>query len=250
MTARVHPFPSMPLLSDPPPWNAEAPGEAPQAVGQSVLGNAINLYGAREGNLLLMGGIHGDESESIFLAHLLLASGCKVPLLPCANPDGALLRQRWNRNNVDLNRNLPSKDWKPEPLNPRYPPGPAPASEPETRAFLAALERVKPSTVISLHSFKKSFVEIERPPQALPTRINDAVREFVDAADIERKLSIGYPTPGALGSYGLENGLLILTYELRRGSSHGELQELVAPLMKLLDELEAQRFDPQDIPAE
>ena len=243
MTAKVHPFPAMPLLSDPPDWNAQAPGDAPEAVGASVLGNALNLYGAREANLLVMGGVHGDESEAVFLAHLLLAAGCKAPMLPCANPDGALLRQRWNRNNVDLNRNLPTRDWSPEPLNPRYPPGAAPASEPETQAFLTALARVKPSTVLSLHSFKKSFVEIERPPEALPRQINDAVQTFVDAVDIERKLSIGYPTPGALGSYGLENGLLILTYELRRGTSHGELHELLPPLLTLLEALEARRFE-------
>ena len=163
MTVKVHPFPSMPLLSDPPPWNAKAPDGAPETVGHSVLGNAINIYGAREANLLVIGGAHGDESEGIFLAHLLLAGGCPVPVMPCINPDGALLRQRWNRNNVDLNRNMPTGDWSAEAVNPRYPSGPAPASEPETRALLAALKRVKVSTVISLHSFTKSFVEVERP---------------------------------------------------------------------------------------
>ena len=242
MTVKVHPFPSMPLLSDPPPWNAKSPDGAPETVGHSVLGNAINLYGARESNLLVIGGAHGDESEGIFLAHLLLAGGCQVPVMPCVNPDGALLRQRWNRNNVDLNRNMPTGDWSAKAVNPRYPSGSAPASEPETRALLAALERVKASTVISLHSFKKSFVEVERPPEALPGYFNDCVQTFVDAVDIERKLAIGYPTPGALGAYGRENGLLVLTYELRRGTSHGELQETLPPLLELLEALENRRF--------
>ena len=165
-----------------------------------------------------------------------------MPVMPCINPDGALLRQRWNRNNVDLNRNMPTGDWSAEAVNPRYPSGPAPASEPETRALLAALKRVKVSTVISLHSFKKSFVEVERPPEALPGYFNDCVQTFVDAVDIERKLAIGYPTPGALGAYGRENGLLVLTYELRRGTSHGELQETLPPLLELLEALENRRF--------
>ncbi len=243
MTEKVHPFPAMPLLADPPPWNAEAPPGAPEAVGRSVLGNSVNLYGAREANLLVIGGAHGDESEGIFLAHLLLASGCPVPVIPCINPDGAMLRQRWNRNNVDLNRNLPTGDWSPKPANPRYPSGAAPASEPETQALLAALARTRASTVLSLHSFKKSFVEIERPPETLDTVFNDCVQAFVEAVDIERKASIGYSTPGALGSYGRENGLLVLTYELRRGASHGELHEILPPLLQLLDALEARRFE-------
>lgn len=248
MSARVHPFPAMPLLADPPTWNAAPDGAPPEAVGHSVLGNAINLYQPREANLLVIGGAHGDESEGIFLAHLLLASGAGVPVLPCLNPDGALLRQRWNRHNVDLNRNLPTHDWQPEPLNPRYPPGKQAASEPETQAFLAALKRVGASTVLSLHSFKESFVEIERAPETLSARVNNDVQAFVEAVGVQRKVSIGYSTPGALGSYGRENGLLILTYELRRGSSHGELEELAEPLKNLLQGLDAQRFDPDEAP--
>ena len=246
MTVKVHPFPAMPLLADPPPWNAEPPPAAPETLGQSVLGNSINLYGAREANLLVIGGAHGDESEGIFLAHLLLAAGCPVPVIPCINPDGALLRQRWNRNNVDLNRNMPTGDWSPDPVNPRYPPGSAPASEPETQALLAAIKRVKASTVLSLHSFKKSFVEIERPPETLAAHFNTCVQTYVEAMDIERQASIGYSTPGALGAYGRENGLLVLTYELRRATSHGELRDSLPHLLKLLEALDALRFEERE----
>jgi murein peptide amidase A len=242
MPAKINPMPAMPLLAEPPPWNATAEPAPPRAVGHSVLGNAINLYGARRANLLVIGGVHGDESEGIFLAHLLLAAGCAVPLVPCVNPDGALLRQRWNRRNVDLNRNLPTPDWKPEATNPRYPPGAAPASEPETRAFQAALEAVRPCTVLSLHSYKESFIEIERPQAELSAGLNAAVADYAATAGIERRQSIGYPTPGALGAFGRANGLLILTYELERGRSHGELEGLLEPLCALLKRLDAERF--------
>ena len=235
-------MPAMPLLADPPPWNEAAPSGVRETVGHSVLGNAINLHGAREANALVIGGVHGDESEAVFLAHLLLALGCPAPVIPALNPDGALLRQRWNRNNVDLNRNLPTPDWQPEALNPRYPPGGAPASEPETKAFLAVLERVKPSTVLSLHSYKESFIEIERPEAQLSDSLNGAVKAYAEAVGIERRQSIGYSTPGALGAYGRDNGLLILTYELERGRSHGQLHKLAAPLLKLLQALEGERF--------
>lgn len=242
MTVKVNPMAAMPLLADPPPWNDNAPLSPPAQVGVSVLGNAITCHGLRPANALVMAGVHGDESEAVFLAHLLLARGCPVPLIPCVNPDGALLRQRWNRHNVDLNRNLPTPDWSPEALNSRYPPGTAPASEPETKAFLSALEQVRPSTVLSLHSYKETFIEIERPEAELSDALNAAVRDYADAAGIERRQSIGYPTPGAMGAYGRANGLLVLTYELERGRSHGELEALADPLLRLIEVLEAERF--------
>lgn len=234
----------MPLLSEPPAWNGGG-WESVESVelGRSALGNSINLYRANPANLLVMGGVHGDESEGIFLAHLLLHEQPAVPVIPCLNPDGALLRQRWNGHNVDLNRNLPTADWNPEPHKARYPPGAAPSSEPETRAFLGALECVKPSTVLSLHSFRESFVEIERPPETLPAEVNEAVDAFVEAAGIVRKESIGYPTPGALGAYGKDHGMLVLTYELRRGSSHGELHAILPHLSAMVERLAAIRFE-------
>jgi protein MpaA len=244
MSVKVHPLPAMPLLVDPPPWNAQPPAGAGEPLGRSVLGNALLLYGARPANLLVIAGVHGDESEAIFLAHLLLASGCPAPLVPCMNPDGALLRQRWNRNNVDLNRNLPTPDWQAEALHPRYPPGRAPGSEPETAAFLAALARVRPATVLSLHSYKESFIEIERPERELSPSLNAAVADYAEAAGIGRRASIGYPTPGALGSFGRTERLLVLTYELERGRPHGELQALVEPLLRLVARLDAERFVP------
>jgi len=239
---RIHPMPAMPLIGDPPEWNGDGWRAAnPVQLGQSVLGNSINLYNDRRTNLLLMGGVHGDESEGIFLAHLLMREA-GVPVIPCLNPDGALLRQRWNARNVDLNRNLPTEDWRPTATNPRYPPGPEPASEPETRAFLAGLERTGASIVLSLHSYKETFVENERPAESTPEPVNAAVERFTRAVGIELRQSIGYPTPGALGAYGRTRGLLVFTYELRRGASHGELREIVPTALELIRALDERPF--------
>lgn len=242
MNFKQHPMPAMPLLADPPPWNQ--PVSRPVHIGQSVLGTSINLYFARPCNLLVIGGAHGDESEGIFLAHLLLTSGCALPAIPCLNPDGALLRQRWNQNNVDLNRNLPSPDWQPTARNPRYPPGPAPASEPETQALIAAIRLVGASIVLSLHSYKESFIEVERPPEQCPAELNASVESYTRTVGIVRKQSIGYPTPGALGAYGQANGLMVLTYELTRGTPHGDLYALLPPFVKLVNELAGIRYTP------
>jgi protein MpaA len=242
VSTNIHPMPAMPLIANPPEWNGEGwPSLAPVELGRSVLGNAVNLYHERRANLLAVGGVHGDESEGIFLAHLLMREGA-VPVIPCLNPDGALLRQRWNARNVDLNRNLPTPDWSARATQPRYPPGPAPASEPETKAFLAALERSGATAVLSLHSYKESFLEIERAPETLPRELNAAVARFAEALGIERRQSIGYQTPGALGAYGRARRLLVLTYELRRGASHGELHAILPRLLDLVRALDAVPF--------
>jgi predicted deacylase len=239
---RIHPMPAMPLIGDPPEWNGDGwRTAAPVALGRSVLGNAVNLYGARKSNLLVVGGVHGDESEGIFLAHLLMREA-GVPVLPCLNPDGALLRQRWNARNVDLNRNLPTDGWKPVPTNPRYPPGPEPASEPETHAFLAALERTGATVLLTLHSYKETFVENERPPESTPDHVRAAVEAFTTEVGIELRQSIGYATPGALGAYGRKHDLLVFTYELRRGASHGEISGIVPHALVLARVLDQAPF--------
>ncbi len=235
-------MPAMPLLANPPPWNEPAEPSRPVAVGQSVLGNTVNLYQARRANVLVIGGVHGDESEGIFLAHLLLTGGCPVPVIPCLNPDGAFFRQRWNHNNVDLNRNLPTPDWQPTARNPRYPPGRAPGSEPENQALLAAIQQTGARIVVSLHSFKETFIEVERPPETMPAVLNETVAAYTGQVGIQRKQSIGYPTPGALGAYGQANGLLVMTYELMRGTPHGELYRLLPPFVELLARLEQLGF--------
>jgi protein MpaA len=245
MAAKIHPMPPMPLLAEPPDWNDSGwLGTRPEELGKSVLGNSVNLYRGNPSSLLVIGGVHGDESEGIFLAHLLLGVRPELSIIPCLNPDGALLRQRWNARNVDLNRNLPTADWRPVPTNPRYPPGAEPASEPETHAFLKALEQITPTTVLSLHSYKESFVEIERPPEFCPAEVNAAVAAYTESVGIERRVSIGYPTPGALGAYGRERDLLVLTYELRRGASHGELHDLLPHLTALVDALASHPYRP------
>ncbi len=103
---------------------------------------------------------------------------------------------------------------------------------------------MRPAAVVSLHSYRESFVEIERPPEAISAGLNAAVDDMARTVAIERRLSIGYPTPGALGSFGLANGLLVLTYELERGLSHGALHTRLAPLQRLLERLEGERFVP------
>lgn len=180
-------------------------------------------------SVLLMGGIHGDEYEGVVAADGLLESllqsnpyRLKITVVPRANPDGVLMRTRGNGRGVDLNRNLPTKDWSPEIKTVRYHPGPSAGSEPENRALMALLEEIKPALVISLHSWNPVLnvngdcrAEAEVLSQATGYKIDD---------------DIGYPTPGCLGTYaGLERGWPTLTYEIQRGQEVPEILKIHVP---------------------
>ena len=175
-------------------------------------------FGAAGGaRVLIVGGVHGDEVEGIACAHGLLEKFARsfpfaldLVLVPILNLDGALARNRLNARGVDLNRNLPTRDWSPEAANARYQPGPSAGSEPENQALMSHLENEKPVFVLSLHSWQPMLnVNGACLPQAeaIARRTGYRIEE-----------SIGYPTPGCLGTYaGLERAIPTLTYEIERG---------------------------------
>ena len=141
---------------------------ARETIGRSHLGRPITVtqLGAGSRRLLIVGGVHGNESGTAvaeqFVAYLLahpgaLPSGARLDVIVCANPDGYARRMRGNARSVDLNRNLPTADWRRrlsalnEPGGPGLTGGAGPGSEPETKALLAYLRRGF-SVVVSLHS--------------------------------------------------------------------------------------------------
>jgi murein tripeptide amidase MpaA len=71
-------------------------------------------------------------------------------ILAEANPDGLLTGRRTNANGVDVNRNFPARNWR-RFKHPLFDNGPSPASEPETRAILAAIEEMRPGRIVSIH---------------------------------------------------------------------------------------------------
>ena len=138
-----------------------------QTIGSSIQGRPIELYtfGSGSWRVLFIGGVHGNEYGGPvarrFLRYLLehpeaVPADAFVQLIPSANPDGEEAGTRGNANSVDLNRNLPSENWR-EKLNAGDRPtsgltgGPSPGSEPETKALLSILGEGW-DVVISLHS--------------------------------------------------------------------------------------------------
>ncbi len=193
-------------------------------VGYQVVGNSsrqfpigAHRFGGAGPTILFLGGVHGDESEGVVLAHHLVARLCThfdfaldVLVIPAVNPDGVLDRTRCNARNVDLNRNLPTKDWNPKTLNPRYPPGPFAGSEPENQTLLEVIEVFKPKLVVSFHSWHPML------------NVNGPSQEYAEVLSAYTGLQIttdmGYPTPGSLGTYlGAERSIPTITYEIEQG---------------------------------
>jgi protein MpaA len=182
--------------------------------------------------VLVMGGVHGDEREGIEAALGLLHRWThdfpfhlRVTVVPALNMDGVLRATRVNARGVDLNRNMATNDWTSDVANPRYNPGPSANSEPETRALEAWLKEHKPVFVLSLHSWKPLL------------NINGGCRREAEAiarwTGYTIQESIGYPTPGCLGTYcGLERDMPTLTYEIERGLSTAEILRLHVPAIE------------------
>lgn len=207
------------------------------SLGQPIWGFDFPAAGPR---VLILGGVHGDETEGVtaaeaILEHLHQSAPMKlhITVVPRFNPDGVLLKTRGNGHGVDLNRNLPTKDWSPEAKTPRYSPGPAPGSEPENQALVKWLEQNPPKWLLSLHSWEP-VLNVNGDCRAQAEIISKMTGYRIDD-------EIGYPTPGCLGTYaGLERSMPTLTYEIERGSSIEQILKLHPPaIIAALKSMEA-----------
>ncbi|MCB0406849.1 MAG: succinylglutamate desuccinylase/aspartoacylase family protein [Bdellovibrionales bacterium] len=189
-----------------------------------VFGHTVNQlpimayeFGTKGPKVLILGGVHGDEIEGVQAASALLhrfatnfSYRLQLTICPQFNYEGVLAAKRKNPNNVDLNRNLPTNDWTSDVAQEKYDPGKEANSEPENQALVQWLEAHHPSLIISLHSWKPM----------LNTNGNCQMEAEVISklTGYEVHDSIGYPTPGCLGTYcGLERDMPTITYELERG---------------------------------
>lgn len=188
--------------------------------------------------LLLLGGVHGDEIEGVIAAQkmieILMQENLKIPvtIVPEFNPEGVLHKTRGNLNGVDLNRNLSTQDWSPEVKTPRYHPGPSPLSEPENKALAKYLEVQKIGFILSLHSWNPMF-NVNGDCMEEAQLLHQLTGYRIDA-------DMGYPTPGCLGTYsGLERNIPTITYEIERGQSQDAILKMHPPaIFSLIKHLE------------
>lgn len=205
------------------------PAPRREVIGHSIEGREIVLerFGDGPVGVLLLGGIHGDEVTSVNvsrgLAGLLrsqpelIPPGRTVAVIEVANPDGYASKTRSNARGIDLNRNFPARNFAPGGGR-GFRGGAKPASEPETRALLAAIAAVRPRLIISVHSIRgpKQQNNYDGPAEA-PARLMAEHNGYPVTANI------GYPTPGSLGSYaGIDLQIPIITLELPRDQPGAE----------------------------
>ncbi|MGP9696230.1 M14 family metallopeptidase [Halomonas sp. AOP27-A1-34] len=143
----------------------------PPALSES---DFVRLHTPKPIEIVLTAGLHGNETGAqigtmIFINRLInewrddprlatLRWGCRLKIIPCANPDGIDDGTRRNANGVDINRNFPVGWDIGGGLSPGDS-GPSAASESETRALMSVPE-LTPDAVcyIDYHThFNNSF---------------------------------------------------------------------------------------------
>lgn len=173
--------------------------------------------------LYLLAGVHGDEVEGVYVLKELFnwlknehsLKDMPIVVLPILNVDGYRAQTRVNAHLIDLNRNLPTKDWNGTITQPKYNPGPKPLSEPENQFLVKLMDKYKPGMVISFHTWKPIL------------NYNGNCRDIAEYLHLFNKYEmagdIGYPTPGSLGTFGGEKyNTPVLTFECPELKTHRE----------------------------
>ncbi|MBX7057285.1 MAG: DUF2817 domain-containing protein [Leptospirales bacterium] len=212
---------------------------AEAALGRSYGDRQILLQrrGAGTRVVLLIGGVHGDEIEGYLLAErfvreldigsLQLDPTISLYVIARLNPDGCAANRRTNERNVDLNRNLPTADWSAAFTNVRYYPGPGPGSELENVLLVRLLADLRPTRVLSLHSWENAMVNFNGPSEEMAIAMSSR-------NGLPPKGDIGYPTPGSLGTYaGWERLIPTITLEILRGQPPEETWRQHAEALKI-----------------
>ena len=139
------------------------------SIGLSAQGRPITAYkfGSGSSAIIFAGATHGDEKSSAYILqswieHLesnpgIIPANRTITVIPIVNPDGYAANKRTNNNNVDLNRNFPTLNWKQSVVMPDKSTNPngggaSPLSEPESKALAAYTLSQSPRLVLTYHA--------------------------------------------------------------------------------------------------
>jgi protein MpaA len=192
----------------------------PSRYGRSHLGIPLEVWRpSGDCRVLIHAGIHGEEGETTLALsralRLLYSPPPHCGVVLAANPDGLIRGTRGNARGVDLNRNFPTGDWRPDPVMHRFThdasreielsPGSGPGSEPETRALIDLVEELEPEVVVALHAPLACIDDDE---------LGKLAHWLSEKTGLPLVSDVGYPTPGSFGTWGGEKGIGVVTYEL------------------------------------
>lgn len=156
---------------------------------------------------LIIGVFHGDEPQGEYFINSYLDITQKpgknaLYFIPRLNETNT----RKNKNNVDLNRNFPTKNWVLSDNN-NYFGGEKPNSEKETQFLVELINENNFDAIITIHSPYK-VINYDGPAESL-AQIASKIIGYKTSSDI------GYPTPGSFGTYcGVERKIPTLTIEI------------------------------------
>lgn len=194
--------------------------------GSSLEGNPIPVFKTdikAPKYLYLLGGVHGDEVEGVYVLKELFQwlknehtlKDLPMIVVPIVNVDGYKNGTRVNAHLVDLNRNLPTKDWSGKFKEAKYNPGPSALSEPENQFLVKLMDKYKPGFILSFHTWK--------PILNYNGNCKDVAEFLNQFNNYPMDSDIGYPTPGSMGTFAVEKyNSAVLTFECPELKTHRE----------------------------
>lgn len=180
-------------------------------------------------NVLVVGVVHGDEPQGEYLINKYLKKEDRILnnnllYIPRLNSNN----KRKNKNNVDINRNFPTKNWELTDIKNDYFGGFHPNSEVETKLLVELIENNKFDAIITIHSPYK-IVNYDGPAESLAYKISEFLNYPVEK-------DIGYPTSGSFGTYsGIERNIPTITIECDETVDVSELYPNFEKLFKYLE---------------
>ncbi|MDQ6673607.1 MAG: M14 family metallopeptidase [Chloroflexota bacterium] len=230
-------------------------------IGTSQSGLPLVVYALGDGprRVLVLGGQHGGpEANTVELVGGLLEyfvdnpatlpDGIELDALPIANPDGLVVGSRQFSSGVDPNRNWGGSDWQPDAFDSNAVfrdglGGPAPFSEPETRALAEWVLANKPAFIVNYHSAGGFMFGPHDGPAA------DFARVYADTSGYAwptpgGRSPLPYSTSGSMNTWLREIGIPSILVELSTPRAT-EIERNLAGLAAVLQELANTASDPR-----
>lgn len=199
--------------------------------GTSIVACQLRGSDAAADPLLVVGSMHGNEKAGMRIVSRLKQRDlaglvANIWVIRTINPDGTRVDTRGNARRVDLNGNFPTRNWHQRYRGTAKWGGPKAASEPETRALMKAVRRLRPAEVVVFH---QALNLIDCPPYR-STSLTRSLRELTGYRAKCLPVLTGNFTAWANGKY---PGTTAVTFELEATPSAARLDRVADGMVAL-----------------